>query len=110
MRTVPPPVGGWNTRDPLDQMDAKDAILLDNWFPRENDVVMRGGHTEFAEMSATTGYVETLAELHTGAVRQLIACGSGSVRLLRAQREGKGAQEAADFVRGYPIRAREAVA
>jgi methionyl-tRNA formyltransferase len=34
----------------------------------------------------------------------LIACGGGAVRLLRAQREGKGAQDAAEFVRGYPLR------
>jgi methionyl-tRNA formyltransferase len=33
----------------------------------------------------------------------LIACGLGAVRLLRAQREGKAAQDAADFVRGFPL-------
>jgi methionyl-tRNA formyltransferase len=33
----------------------------------------------------------------------LVACGSGAVRLLKAQREGKAAQDAADFVRGFPL-------
>ncbi|HJV44034.1 methionyl-tRNA formyltransferase [Caulobacter sp.] len=33
----------------------------------------------------------------------LIACGQGSVRLLRAQREGKGVQDAQTFTRGFPI-------
>jgi methionyl-tRNA formyltransferase len=33
----------------------------------------------------------------------LIACGEGAVRLLRAQREGRAAQDAADFLRGYPL-------
>jgi len=33
----------------------------------------------------------------------LIGCGEGSVRLLRAQREGKGPQDAADFTRGFPL-------
>ena len=33
----------------------------------------------------------------------LIGCGDGSVRILRAQREGKGPQEAADFLRGFPL-------
>jgi methionyl-tRNA formyltransferase len=33
----------------------------------------------------------------------LIGCGEGSVRLLRAQREGKGPQDAADFVRGFAL-------
>ena len=32
-----------------------------------------------------------------------IACGSGAVRLLKLQREGKGAMEARDFLRGFPI-------
>ncbi|MFZ4607805.1 MAG: methionyl-tRNA formyltransferase [Caulobacter sp.] len=35
----------------------------------------------------------------------LIACGEGAVRLLRAQREGKSAQDAADFLRGFPVAA-----
>ncbi|MDO9223565.1 MAG: methionyl-tRNA formyltransferase [Caulobacter sp.] len=33
----------------------------------------------------------------------LIACGQGAVRLLRAQREGRGAQEAEEFLRGFPV-------
>ncbi len=33
----------------------------------------------------------------------LIACGEGAVRLHRAQREGKAAQDTPDFVRGFPL-------
>lgn len=33
----------------------------------------------------------------------LIACGDGAVRLLKAQREGKGVQDADVFTRGFPI-------
>ena len=33
----------------------------------------------------------------------LIACGSGAVRILRAQREGRGPADAADFLRGFAI-------
>jgi methionyl-tRNA formyltransferase len=36
-----------------------------------------------------------------------IACGQGAVRLLRVQREGKGPQDAEDFLRGLPIAAGE---
>lgn len=32
-----------------------------------------------------------------------IACGTGAIRLLKLQREGKGAMEARDFLRGFPI-------
>jgi methionyl-tRNA formyltransferase len=35
--------------------------------------------------------------------RMLIACGEGAVRILRAQREGRAAQAADDFLRGFPI-------
>ena len=35
-----------------------------------------------------------------------IACGTGAIRLLKLQREGKGAMEAEDFLRGFPIAAR----
>jgi methionyl-tRNA formyltransferase len=35
----------------------------------------------------------------------LIACGEGSVRLLKAQREGKGVQDAGTFTRGFPVTA-----
>lgn len=33
----------------------------------------------------------------------LVGCGEGSVRILRAQREGGRAQDAADFLRGFPL-------
>ena len=35
--------------------------------------------------------------------RLAIACGTGAIRLLKLQREGKGAMEAEDFLRGFPI-------
>ena len=35
--------------------------------------------------------------------RLLIACGTGRVRLLRLQREGRGPADAADFLRGVPV-------
>ena len=37
--------------------------------------------------------------------RLLIACGSGAVRLLAAQREGRGPQPLDDFVRGFRVEA-----
>ena len=40
----------------------------------------------------------------------LIGCGEGSIRLLKAQREGKGVQDAQTFTRGFPIPAGTALA
>ena len=37
--------------------------------------------------------------------RLLVAAGQGAVRLLRVQREGRAAQDAADFLRGAPVAA-----
>ena len=34
-----------------------------------------------------------------------IACGRGAIRLLKLQREGKGAMDAGTFLRGFPLRA-----
>ena len=46
---------------------------------------------------------ETGAPGQTLDERLLIACGEGAVRLLEVQREGKGAQDAETFLRGFPI-------
>lgn len=35
----------------------------------------------------------------------LVACGEGAVRLVRVQREGRAAQDAAEFLKGFPIAA-----
>jgi methionyl-tRNA formyltransferase len=35
--------------------------------------------------------------------RLAIACGTGAIRLLKLQRDGKGAMEADEFLRGFPI-------
>ena len=32
-----------------------------------------------------------------------VACGTGAVQLLRLQRAGRGAQDAAEFLRGMPL-------
>lgn len=40
----------------------------------------------------------------------LIACGTGAVRLLRVQREGRGPQDAEVFLRGFPLGRGSAVA
>ncbi len=37
--------------------------------------------------------------------RLIVACGDGAVELLRLQRAGRGAQDAAEFLRGFPLRA-----
>lgn len=57
-RSLPAPVGGWNDRDSIADMDEKDAVVLTNFFPSTKSVNLRGGYSQFS-----TGYptlVETI--------------------------------------------------
>jgi len=45
-KTMQAPTGGLNARDPYAAMDPKDAIILDNWFPRTADVLSRKGYID----------------------------------------------------------------
>lgn len=78
-RQMPPPVGGINARDALDLMPQEDAIELDNWFPRTNDVELRHGYTLHSDQLGS-GVVQTLAEYHSGTTRKLIAACDGKVQ------------------------------
>lgn len=48
VKTLPAPTGGWNTRDNEANMPVTKATVLDNWFPRAADVVVRPGCQEHA--------------------------------------------------------------
>lgn len=58
IRSVPAPVGGLNGRDPLAQMKPLDAVVLENWFPRTADCVIRAGAEDY--LTSISGVVETL--------------------------------------------------
>lgn len=57
-KSVPAPVGGWNARDALAEMDPKDAVILDNLFPNATSVSLRSGNSN--HVTGITGTVETL--------------------------------------------------
>lgn len=72
--TIPAPVGGLNTKDPLDGMDVFYAIEMDNWFPEERGVRVRGGTSLFCS-GLGTDPVETLIEHNSAAgTRSFLAC------------------------------------
>ena len=77
-KSAPPPVGGWNRRDALDMMKAEDAIILDNWFPRESDVVSRKGFSPHVDLE-NDQTVDYLFEHYSGTVRKLLAFSGGDV-------------------------------
>ena len=55
---VAAPTGGLNTRDSVVNMDSRDALVLDNWFPQASEVWQRGGFQSYA--TGMTGSVRTL--------------------------------------------------
>ena len=56
--SVPAPIGGWNARDSLANMNPMDAIELINFFPTPTDVTMRKGYTKAS--TGITGKVNSL--------------------------------------------------
>lgn len=78
-QTIPAPVGGWNTRDPLDGMDVFYALRMDNWFPEERYVSFRRGFSSFAS-SMGSERVESLIPHYTAAgIGSLLACTDGKI-------------------------------
>jgi hypothetical protein len=57
-KAIPPPIGGWNARDALSDMDETDAVSLVNWFPSTSSVDVRNGHTR--NTTGLPGEVESL--------------------------------------------------
>lgn len=55
--SIPAPIGGLNARDSIANMDAKDAVTLENWFPKTTSVDVRGG---YASWNTFTGVCQSI--------------------------------------------------
>jgi len=44
--SVPAPIGGWNARDSLAEMNPLDAVQMINFFPTPTDVTLRSGYSK----------------------------------------------------------------
>ncbi len=76
-KSLPAPVGGWNARDSIADMDEKDAVILTNLFPSTTSVNLRGGYSKFA-----TGFgaqVETVMSYSGAATDKLFGIAGGAV-------------------------------
>lgn len=91
--SMPSPVGGWNTRDSLDQMEETDAVVLDNWFPGLGSVNIRGGSSAYA--NTLGGIVKFLCEFNAKGLRKFIAGANGNIWNISAS--GAGVSLAAGF-------------
>ena len=77
------PVGGWNARDPLIDMAVKDAVYLENFFPRGTSVEVRKGCQHIANVPADTAG-------HPHIIRTLLnySASDGSEQLFAACEDG----------------------
>ena len=51
------PIGGWNARDSLAEMNPLDAVQMINFFPTPTDVSLRQGYTRYSQITTSTGVV-----------------------------------------------------
>ena len=64
VESLPAPVGGWNARDSIANMEPTDAYQLDNLVPTVSSCVLRGGYSKWA--TGISGKVQTLMNYAAG--------------------------------------------
>jgi hypothetical protein len=69
--SVPAPLGGWNARDSLAEMNPIDAVEMVNFFPTPTDILMRKGYSQHS--TGITGEVQTVMNYATGTSQALFA-------------------------------------
>jgi len=74
--SIAAPTGGWNARDALSDMDARDAVSLVNWFPYTTYCQLRNGYSRHA--TGITGWVESIMA-YTGGTTEKLFAAAGTV-------------------------------
>lgn len=85
--TIPPPVMGWNTRDPISTMDQQYAVEMENYFPDAGVVALRKGYRQHAT-GVGTSTVPTIYPLEYGSVSKLFAVGGSNSKPYDASSAG----------------------
>lgn len=75
--SVAAPLGGWNARDSVAEMNPMDATKLENFFPTPSDVTLRKGYTQYA--TGITGEVESLISFNGNSTTKLFAIAGGNI-------------------------------
>lgn len=75
--SLPAPIGGWNARDALGEMDPLDAVTMLNFFPLTSDVMLRKGHTQWA--TGIPSQVESLLAYSGPTTEELFAVAGTSI-------------------------------
>lgn len=77
--TFPAPVGGWNARDPLADMEIADAISLENIIPVGEGVELRNGYTLHCNTASGAAIERMFEYLSATGTRKLIAASSAKL-------------------------------
>ena len=77
--SVSAPIGGWNARDSIANMDPMDAVQMVNWFPTPTDVTLRKGYTQYS--TGITGEVDSLMN-YAGASSQTLFASSTNILVI----------------------------
>lgn len=75
--SVAAPLGGWNARDSVAEMNPMDATKLENFFPTPSDVSLRKGYTQHA--TGIAGEVESLMSYNGPTSEKLFAIAGGKI-------------------------------
>lgn len=73
--SIAAPIGGWNARDSVAEMNPLDAVVLQNWYPTPSDIVLRKGYS--IKSSGITGQVNSLLN-YAGPTSQTLFAVAGS--------------------------------
>lgn len=77
-RNFPAPTKGWVTNKNISNMKPDEALLMDNWFPYEDDVALRPGNQVWSTGIGTTD-VETVIGYNGSLGNKVLAAGSGNI-------------------------------
>jgi hypothetical protein len=75
--SLPSPIGGWNARDSLAEMNPIDAVEMVNFFPTPTDILMRKGYSQHS--GGITGSVDTLMNYAGPTSQTLFAVANGVI-------------------------------
>lgn len=75
--SVPAPLGGWNARDSLAEMNPIDAVEMVNFFPTPTDILMRKGYSQHS--GGFTGVADTVMNYAGPTSQTLFAVANGVI-------------------------------
>jgi hypothetical protein len=76
--TIPCPTGGWNKRDSLAAMPLNDAVIMDNWMPKQSSVELREGYS-FCRQTPPETPAQSLIAYNSANNKSLLYAAGGSI-------------------------------